>query len=150
MKNFTVKIPAGIRNEEKIRLLGQGKSGINGGKNGDLLIRINIEKNKRFRIEGFTLYTDLKINPWEAVLGTKAIIEGIDGQETVDIPSGIQTGEKIKIEQKGYKDGKGGRGDLIAEVKIVIPKKISKEEIKIYERLKEISGKTKQSNIIHS
>lgn len=141
MKSFTVKIPAGIRNNEKIRLIGQGKKGENGGKNGDLLIKLNIENNKKFRLQGYNIYTDLKLQPWEAALGTRINIEGIDGDETLYIQKGIQTGDKIKVQGKGYKDGKGGRGDLIAEVKIVVPKKLSQEEIKLYENLKELSIK---------
>ena len=140
MKSFTVKIPVGIRNGEKIRLIGQGKKGENGGKNGDLLIKINIDNNKMFKVKGCDIYTDLKITPWEAVLGTRINIQGIDAEETIYIQKGIQTGDKIKIQGKGYKDGKGGRGDLIAEVKIMIPKVLSEEEINLYERLKEISS----------
>ena len=140
MRSFSVKIPAGIRNDEKIRLIGQGKNGENGGKNGDLLIRINIDDNPKFKLKGCNLYTDLKITPWEAALGTRLNVQGIDGEETIYIQKGIQSGDKIKIQGKGYKDGKGGRGDLIAEIKIIIPKKLSEEEIKLYEKLKEISS----------
>ena len=140
MKNFSVKIPAGIRNDEKIRLIGQGKKGENGGKNGDLLIKINIEKNKKFRLEGCTLYTDLNLTPWEAALGARINVEGIDGQETVYIPKGIESGEKIRIQGKGYKDGKGGRGDLIAEVKIIVPKELTAEEEKLYKELEQVSN----------
>ena len=140
MKSFSVKIPAGIRNDEKIRLIGQGKKGENGGKNGDLLIKINIEEDKKYKLKGCNIYTDLKITPWEAALGTRLNIQGIDGEETVYIQKGIQSGDKIKIQGKGYKDGKGGRGDLIADVKIMIPKKLSEEEIALYEKLKEISS----------
>ena len=86
------------------------------------------------------MYTDLKITPWEAALGTRLNVQGIDGEETIYIQKGIQSGDKIKIQGKGYKDGKGGRGDLIAEIKIIIPKKLSEEEIKLYEKLKEISS----------
>ena len=139
MTTFDVKIPAGIRNGEKIRLIGQGKKGINGGKNGDLLIKINIEDNNVFKLYGSDLCTDLKLSPWEAALGTKAQIETIDGESKIYVPQGVVSGEKIKIPAKGYKDGKGGRGDLIAQVKIVVPKNPSKEEIEIYEKLKNIS-----------
>ena len=139
MKTFKVKIPAGIRNNEKIRLVGQGKKGENGAKNGDLLIKINILNSKNFKLVGGVLYTDLKITPWEAALGARIEINTIDGQETVYVQKGIQSGEKIRLSQKGYKDGKGGRGDLIADVKIVVPKNLSQDEIKLYEKLKEIS-----------
>lgn len=140
MKSFTVKIPAGIRNNEKIRIIGQGKEGENGGKNGDLLIKINIEANRKFKLEGCTLYTNLNLTPWEAALGTRINVEGIDGQETLYLQKGIQSGDRIRIQGKGYKDGKGGRGDLVAEIKIMVPKKLSKKEEEVYEKLKEISS----------
>lgn len=139
MKTFSIKVPAGIRNGEKIRLIGQGKQGENGGKNGDLFIKINIENTKKYRLYGYDIYTDLWITPWEAALGTRVKIDAIDDSANLYIPQGIASGEKIRIKQKGYKDGKGGRGDLIAEVKIVVPKKLSEEELELYRKLKEIT-----------
>lgn len=147
MKNFTIKIPAGIRNGEKIRLIGQGKKGENGGKNGDLLIRINIKDDKKFALRGIDIYTDLCIAPWEAVLGTKVALDTIGETIYLHIPKGIESGEKIKIQDKGYKDGKGGRGELIAEVKIMIPKTPTKEEIGFFEKLNEISKFNPRSNL---
>lgn len=139
MKTFSVKVPAGIRDGEKIRLIGQGKLGENGGKNGDLFIKINIQNDKRYRLEGYDMYTDLLLTPWEAALGTRVSVQAIDDQATVYVPQGIGSGEKVRIPSKGYKDGKGGRGDLVAEVKIVVPKKPTKEELEIFQQLKEIS-----------
>ena len=139
MKTFSVKVPAGIRNGEKIRLIGQGKPGTNGGKNGDLFIKINIENSKKYRLHGYDIYTDLFITPWEAALGARVKVDTIDDSASIYIPQGIGSGEKIRIPQKGYKDGKGGRGDLVAEIKIVVPKKLSEEEIEIYKKLKEIT-----------
>ena len=72
MKSFGVKVPAGIRNNEKIRLIGQGKEGKNGGKNGDLFIKINIEDNPKFKLKGYDIYTDLLLTPWEAALRNKS------------------------------------------------------------------------------
>ena len=140
MKTFSVKIPEGIRNGEKIRLVGQGKKGINGGKNGDLFIKIDIENNKIFKLYGCDLCTDLRLTPWEAALGTRVDIKTIDGETKVYIPQGIQSGEKIKIPSKGYKDGKGGRGDLVAEVKIMVPKELELDEKEMFEKLKEMSN----------
>lgn len=140
MKTFSVKIPEGIRNGEKIRLIGQGKEGTNGGKNGDLFIKIDIEDNKDFRLYGCDLCTDLKLTPWEAALGTRVNVKTIDGETKVYIPQGIQSGEKLKIPSKGYKDGKGGRGDLVAEVKIMVPKKLELNEKEMYEKMKEMSA----------
>lgn len=140
MKKFEVKIPAGIRENEKIRLLGQGKLGINGGKNGDLFINIHIKDNEKFKIKGYDLYTDLLLTPWEAALGTRANVKGIDDEASVYIPQGIQSGEKITIPNKGYKDAKGGRGNLVAQVKVMVPKKLTDDEKEIYTKLKEVSS----------
>lgn len=138
-KTFSVKVPDGIRNGEKIRLIGQGKPGKNGGKNGDLFIKINIENSKTFKLFSSDLYTDLLLTPWEAALGTRTNVQTIDGETTIYIPQGMESGEKIKIPNKGYKDGKGGRGDLVAEIKIVVPKKLTEEENNLFEKLKEVS-----------
>ena len=132
-------IPEGIRDGEKIRLIGQGKEGKNGGKSGDLFIKINIEDDKKFKLQGSDLYTDLLLTPWEAALGTRASLETIDDETNVYIPQGIQSGEKIRIPGKGYKIGNGQRGDLVAEVKVVVPKKLTEEEKTIFEKLNEIS-----------
>ena len=146
LKVFTITIPAGIRNGEKIRLLRQGKEGTNGGKNGDLFIKVNVANNKKFRLKGNDLYTDLFLTPWEAALGTKAQVISIDEPTQVYIPEGIQTGEVIRIPGKGYKDGKGGRGDLIAEIKVMVPKKLSEKERNLFEDLNKISTFNPRNN----
>ena len=139
MTSFYVKVPAGIRNGEKIRLLGQGKKGTNGGRDGDLFIRINIEDNKKFKLFGSDLLTNVYVTPWEAVLGKKIKFESIEENVTLDIPAGIQSGEKIIVPNKGYKDGQGGRGDLVATIETVVPRKPTEEEMKLFKKLQEVS-----------
>lgn len=139
MKTFSVKVPSGIRANEKIRLIGQGKEGQHGGKNGDLFIKINIQDNNKFKLEGCDLHTNLYLTPWEAALGTKTQIESIDESVALYIPPGIQSGEQVKIAQKGYKDGKGGRGNLVAEVKIMVPTELNNNEKELFEKMAEIS-----------
>ena len=138
-KTYTIKVPVGIRDGEKIRLIGQGMSGKNGGKNGDLFIKIKIDENSKFKLKGSDIYTDLFLSPWEAALGTKANVDAIDEEVHVYIPQGIQSGEIIKIAGKGYKNSDGTRGDLIAQVKIMVPKKLTKEEKQMFEKLNQIS-----------
>lgn len=140
MKVFTVSIPAGLHNGEKIRLLGQGKEGIDGGKNGDLLIKVNIKNSEKFTLKGNDLYTNLYLTPWEAALGTRTTVYSIDEGTVVYIPEGIETGEILKISGKGYKDGKGSRGDLIVKVNIMVPKNLSQEEKKLFEKLSAVSS----------
>ncbi len=139
MKSFDVKIPAGIQNNEKIRLIGQGKKGENGGKSGDLFIKINIEDDSHFRLIGYDLYKYLLITPWEAALGTKTNISSIDEEVKIIVPKGTQSGELLRIQGKGYKDGKGSRGDLVAEVKIMVPKEMTEKETKLFKDLSQIS-----------
>lgn len=139
VKTFTVKIPEGIRNGEKIRLIGLGRPGKDGGKSGDLLIKIKIENNQKFKLKGCDIYTDLFLTPWEAALGTRASVEAIDDEAKVYIPQGIQSGEKIRIPNKGYRVSKDTRGDLIAEVKIMVPKQLTDQEREIFKQLNEIS-----------
>ena len=139
MKNFNIKIPVGIRNGEKIRLMGQGRPGENGGKPGDLLIKIQIENNNKQRLEGYDIYTNLYLTPWEAALGTKVNLNSIDEEVSIYVPKGIQSGETVRINGKGYHNGKAGRGDLVAQVEIMVPKGMTEEEQKLFEQLQQIS-----------
>lgn len=139
LKKFTVKVPAGIQNNEKIRLVGQGKPGVHGGKNGDLFIKVKIDNDNRFKLEGYDLRSNLYLTPWEAALSTKVTVTGINEDVQVYIPSGIQSGESIVIENKGYKDGKGGRGNLILETRIMIPKHPTEEEKQLFNKLSKLS-----------
>lgn len=140
LKKFKVPVPAGIQNNEKIRIVGQGKPGIAGGKNGDLFIRVKIKDDERFSLDGYDLKTNLYLTPWEAALSTKVTINGINEDVSIYVPAGIQSGEKIEIEDKGYKDGKGGRGKLILDTKIMIPKKPSEKELDLFKKLNELSN----------
>ncbi len=140
IRKLTVTIPQGIQNGEKIRLIGQGKVGKNGGKNGDLLIKIKIEDSKSFKLKGCDIYTDLLLTPWEAALGARTSVTSIDDETQIYIPQGIQSGERIKIPGKGYQYENGIRGDLIAEIKVVVPKHLTEQEKMMFEKLNEISN----------
>ena len=139
LKTLKINVPAGIRPEEKIRIIGQGKLGKNGGKNGDLFIRVKFADEKEYILQGNDVKKVLKISPWEAALGAKIKIKGINEDISVYIPSGTCSGEIITIEGKGYLDGKGGRGNLILEVQILIPKDCSDKEKELFGELKKIS-----------
>ena len=139
VKTYNVEIPAGIQNGEEIKLIGQGKQGQNGGKNGDLILAVNIKDDDEFKLRGNDIYKQICITPWEAALGKKIEINAIDENIMIYIPKGIESGENITIDKKGYKNKTGERGNFIVETKIVIPKKLSKEEEEIYKKLSKIS-----------
>lgn len=139
LKTINIDVPPGIRPNEKIRITGQGKPGKNGGKNGDLLIRVKIKNDEDFSLEGYNIRKLLYLTPWEAALGTKIKINGINEDISVYIPAGMCSGEIINIENKGYKDGKGGRGSLILEARILMPKNFTEREKELFNELKQIS-----------
>ena len=139
-RTVKVKLPEGIQNSEKIKVAGQGKVGKNGGKNGDLFIKINIVNGKKYQLNGKDLYTTIPITPWEAALGTRLQIDSIDDSKTqIYIPNGVQAGEIVKIPEKGYKTQDGKRGELIGKIEIVVPEKLTQEEKEVFKKLKEIS-----------
>lgn len=149
MKTISIIVPKGIKEGEKIRLIGQGKLGQNGGKNGDMFIQIHIEEDKKFKLKGSDLYTDLLLTPWEAALGTRVEVSTINDTTKIYIPQGAKSGEIIRIPNKGYQDRQGSRGDLIAEIKIMVPESLSENEKKLYEKLKEISKFNPRTNNLH-
>ena len=104
-----------------------------------MFIRVKIKDDERFILEGYDLRTNLYLTPWEAALSTKLNINGINEDVSVYVPAGIQSGEKIEIENRGYKDGKGGRGKLILETKIMIPKKPNEQEMKLFKEFEKTS-----------
>lgn len=140
-RTFSLDIPAGIQNNDKIRFVGQGKPGKNGGKNGDLLVKIFIKDTKEFKLNGADIYKELSITPWEAALGTKTTIQSIDGNISLIIPKGTQSGEKFVIKDKGYKLGRGLRGNFYVIIRIVVPKTLTKQEEELYIKLKNLQTK---------
>lgn len=140
-KTFNLNIPAGIQAGDKIRFIGQGKPGKNNGDRGDLLVKVKITDTKDFKLVGADIYKEISITPWQAALGTKINIEAIDGEITLVIPKGTESGERFTIKGKGYKFGRGNRGNFYIITKIVVPKKLTEKQLKVYNELKEIDEK---------
>ena len=131
VKKYKVEIPAGIQNNQKIRLSGLGKKSKSGGQNGDLIVKVKIEDTSKFKLQGKDIKTELPLTPWEAGLSKKITFDSIDGEVTIFIPAGTQSGEKIVLEGKGYPDISGKRGNLVLETKIMVPKNLTDEQ-KVY------------------
>lgn len=146
-KNVKIKIPSGIKQGQKIRIEGKGKPGTNGGSNGDLIITINIANNGIFKLVGDDIIVKLYVTPWDAALGGKMPVDSIDGQVSILVPKGTQSGDKISIPNKGYYKDEKQRGNLIIKTEVVIPKKLSNEEKQLFNELKKVS-KFNPNNIV--
>ena len=141
MKNISVKIPKGIRTGEKVRLAKQGKPGKNGGEPGDLYIKVEIMKNDIFEVKGFDLCMNLKLSPWEAALGTEVKIENIDSSILVNVPAGTESGEILRIANSGFwNTSTYGRGDLLLNIQIMVPKELTDTEKLLFEKLEAVSN----------
>ncbi len=137
-KTISLKVPAGIKPGEKIKLSGQGNPGMNGGSNGDLYLRIEFSKDPVCELNGLNLESRLPLYPWEAALGAEKSFNTLDGRISVKIPAGIQTDNKIRVAGKGYRDKSGTRGDLFLRAAIVNPARLNKEQTELYEKLSKI------------
>ena len=137
-RTLSVNLPPGVKEGQKIRLAGQGGPGA-GGAAGDLYLKVEIRPHERFKVDGRDLHAELPVTPWEAALGTEAAVKTLNGSVTVKIPPGTSTGRKVRLKGKGFPNPKGDAGDLYAEVKVVVPKKLSEREQELFEELAEVS-----------
>jgi molecular chaperone DnaJ len=131
---LSIKIPAGIEDGKKVRVKGEGDSGILGGTSGDFLLYIEIKQHKIFNVEGANLRTSLTVDFETALLGGVVKFKSIDGKEfTVNIPECLQTGTVLKVPEAGMSilNNSNTRGDLILECIIQIPKKLSSKQKEI-------------------
>jgi molecular chaperone DnaJ len=118
-----VRIKAGTRDGQRIRLAGKGNAGIRGGQAGDLYIIIRIDPHPVFHREGDDIHVTVPISITEAALGAKIEVPTIDGRAQLKVPPGTQSGQKLRMREKGVPSAtkEGARGDEIVEVKIAVP-----------------------------
>jgi len=134
VKRLSINIPKGIFPGKKLKVKGD-KWGING----DIIFKINFIEDGRNKLEGLDITSKVDLLPWEAALGTKAVVKTLSGKIKVNVPKGIVGGKKIRVPNKGFIDMKGNTGDLYIEVNIVNPPILSDEELKLYEDLSRLS-----------
>jgi curved DNA-binding protein len=138
-KTLNVNIPAGIKDSQRIRLAGQGSSGMSGGPNGDLYLKVRLEEHPSFKVKDNNVVYDLPLAPWEAALGCKVRVPTLDGAVEMNIPAGMSSGRKLRIKGKGMGCG-AARGDQIVRVMVHTPKQLSDEQKTLWEKLAETSG----------
>ena len=135
-RDIEVKVPAGIDTGNRLRLAGKGEAGINGGPNGDIYIEFKVKSHPIFERDENDIYLKLPITITDAVLGTKIDIPTLTGSVKLTIPAGSKSGDKHRIKGKGIEDVNTGRmGDMYIILDIMIPKKLNKEQKKLFEQL---------------
>ena len=137
-KNITFKVPKFVKNGQKIRLKGEGKTD-SYGKKGDVYLIVNI-KDDSYTVDGFDLIKDVELLPFEAVLGCEKTIETLDGNIKIKIPKNTSTDKKLKLKGLGLTKKDNSKGNLVIRVKIVLPKELSIQAINLYEQLKQINS----------
>ena len=137
-KKVKVDIPAGIDSEDTIPLRGYGNAGVNGGPNGDAYLTIRVQDDPMFVREGYNVLVELPISFADAVLGADVIVPTIDGKIKFNIPEGTQNDAVFRLREKGIPNPRrGGRGDQFVNVKIEIPRKLSKDQKNILRQFEE-------------
>jgi curved DNA-binding protein len=134
-RSYDVNIPQGVRDGQRIRLAGEGGGGSGGGPSGDLFLRVRIKPHPRFRVEGRDLHVALPVSPWEAALGATVPVSTLSGSAQVRVPAGSSTGRRLRLRGQGMPDGRGGHGDLYADLQVMVPSKLSEQERRLFEQL---------------
>lgn len=134
-RNFTVNIPAGVISGQRIRLAGQGAAGRNGGAPGDLYLTVRLLPDQQFHVDGRNISVDLLVSPWEAALGATVAVDMPDGDTKVKVPPGSSSGRKLRLRGLGMPRTNGADGDLLAVIKIVVPKQLTDDERELFDQL---------------
>lgn len=142
-EKLSVKVPAGIDEGQRLKLSGQGDSGIHGGPAGDLYVLIHIEEHEFFTREEYDVLCEVPITFSQAALGIEIEVPTLGGRVSMKIPEGTQSGQKMKLRNKGIaKLGGYGFGDQIITIHVETPTKLSKEQRELFARLSELEQST--------
>ncbi|WP_313376453.1 J domain-containing protein [Chishuiella sp.] len=139
-KNIRITIPAGVQDEQTIKIKGYGGKGYNNGPNGDLYITFHITNNTPFQVDGADLYKTVEIDLYDAILGGEVVVDTLSGKVKVPVKEGTENNKKVKLKGKGLpiykKDDQFG--DLYVTFSVKIPTKLTSEEKELFEKLREL------------
>jgi len=134
-REFTVKLPAGVRDGARVRVAGKGSSGENGGPAGDLFLAVSIAPHPRWKREGDDLLIEVPVSFTEAALGATIEVPTLNGPVQMRVPAGTQSGQKIRLSGRGAPRTKGGAGDQYVTIKVSVPKELSPRETELIQEL---------------
>lgn len=138
-REFDVTIPPGVTDGQRIRLAGQGGRGSSNAPSGDLYLVVRIRPHPRYRLDGRDLTVDLPLTPWEAALGATVSVATPGGDGKIRVPAGTSSGRRLRLRGQGMPNPNGKPGDLYAQVRIMVPKKLGKRERELFGELAAVS-----------
>lgn len=141
-KTITVKIPPGVGDGTRIRLANEGEPGFRGGPSGNLYVLLHVRPHAIFRRSGDDIVLELNVNVAQAALGDKVTIPTLDGEESVHIPAGTQTGRIFRLRGRGVPHlRRSGRGDLLIVTQVVVPTDLNERQRELFQELGQTLGK---------
>ncbi|WP_113703830.1 J domain-containing protein, partial [Nonomuraea lactucae] len=138
-RRIDVTIPKGVTNGQRIRLAGQGGQGGEGAAPGDLYLIVRIADHPRYRVEGRDIHAHLPLTPWEAALGATVAIDTPGGEAKLKVPPGTSSGRRLRLRERGLRSPRGETGDFFAEVRIMVPPRLTDAERRLFEQLAAVS-----------
>ena len=139
-RNYEVEVPPGVRDGQRIRLAGQGGAGLGHGSAGDLFLRVRLKPHPWFEVDGRDIRTTLPVTPWEAALGAEVEVRTLTGTARVKVPKGSSSGRSLRLRGQGLPGPRDEQGDLYAEIRIHVPRRLSSRERELFEQLAEVSS----------
>jgi curved DNA-binding protein len=139
-RTYTVNIPPGVTDGKRIRLAGEGGRGMGDGPPGDLYLVVRLLPHPLFRVRGKDILVNLRLAPWEAALGATVPVATPGGESKVTVPAGTSTGRRLRLRGEGMPARSGQPGDVIAEVKIMVPPRLTDRERELFSQLAEVSS----------
>jgi molecular chaperone DnaJ len=140
-ESLEIRVKQGTRDGQRIRIAGKGNAGEHGGPPGDLYVIIRTGEHPVFRREGDNIYVTVPVEAWEAALGAKIEVPTIDGRSQLRVPPGTQSGQKLRLREKGVPSATrhAHRGDEIVEIKIVVPEARDLKARELWQELQKLS-----------
>lgn len=141
-RSLKVRIPAGIRSEQQIRLTGEGAPGSDGGPPGNLYVVVDVDRHPIFQRRGDDILINLEINVAQAALGDEIVVPTVDGEASLKIPSGTQSGTVFRLRDRGVPHLNGnGRGDQMVMTQVLVPTDLSDRQRELFEEMADSLGK---------
>ena len=135
-----VRIPPGAKTGSRLRIKAKGQTSPFSGQRGDLYLNIELQPHPLFKFKGDNLTAEIPITPEEAVLGAKITVPTPDGKVTMKVPPGVDSGQSLRLKDKGWRKPNNQRSDLMVKLKIVTPKDLSNIEREYYQKLSSVSN----------